>query len=590
MRVLFAISLLAVAWLAGCTGLRGGIERDARRDSNETGALLKRASDGDNSVRSLAPVVVDNGLWVSAGTVKLRNSEQLPPLFDEPASFDRSVASLSEFAEQITRLTQVPTQVAASAQQAAARSQHGGAGDAARGAPAFLDASGARAVPPLPPGLPGGASAGGGKTGGGAAGAGSEGDGGTSFAPVRVLYAGGTLRGLLDAACARFGVSWKYEQGAIRFFFTDTRTFQVNAIPGDSSLNASVVSGATSDGAAGGSQSGGSGGSGGGVNGAGSGTTGLTANNTANTAVNSQLSVFNGLQSAIQSMLSRYGSSVASPATGSISVTDTPDVLERVAAFMAQQNRSLSRQVLLNVTVLSVSLQAGDAYGIDWNLVYKTMSAGFGITNPFHPTALTAPADMSAAVLSPTSRFNGTKLLIRALSQQGTVRRKTSASVTTLNNQPVPVQVATQTGYLASVSTTNTANVGSSTALTPGVVTTGFNMTLLPHVLDDGTVMLQFSTNISSLLELKEVTSSTGGSGLARIQTPDVDMRNFLQRVAMKSGETLVISGYEGANDSLDERGVGTPKMIALGGGYEAQRAREVIVILITPVTQRGGA
>ncbi|MDI6016052.1 PilN family type IVB pilus formation outer membrane protein [Burkholderia pseudomallei] len=407
--------------------------------------------------------------------------------------------------------------------------------------------------------------------------------------PRTLDIAGGTLRGLLDAACARFGVSWKYEQGAIRFFFTDTRTFQVNAIPGDSSLNASVVSGATSDGAAGGSQSGGSGGSGG-INGAGSGTTGLTANNTANTAVNSQLSVFNGLQSAIQSMLSRYGSSVASPATGSISVTDTPDVLERVAAFMAQQNRSLSRQVLLNVTVLSVSLQAGDAYGIDWNLVYKTMSAGFGITNPFHPTALTAPADMSAAVLSPTSRFNGTKLLIRALSQQGTVRRKTSASVTTLNNQPVPVQVATQTGYLASVSTTNTANVGSSTALTPGVVTTGFNMTLLPHVLDDGTVMLQFSTNISSLLELKEVTSSTGGSGLARIQTPDVDMRNFLQRVAMKSGETLVISGYEGANDSLDERGVGTPKMIALGGGYEAQRAREVIVILITPVTQRGGA
>lgn len=511
MRVLFAISLLAVAWLAGCTGLRGGIERDARRESNESAALFKRASDGDNSVHALAPVVVDDGLWVSAGAVKLRSGEQLPPLFDEPASFDRAVSSLSEFAEQITRLTQVPTQVAA----------------------------------------------------------------------------GGTLRGLLDAACARFGVFWKYEQGTIRFFFTDTRTFQVNAIPGDSSLNASVVSGATSDGTSGGSQSGGSGG---GINGASGGTTGLTANNTANTAVNSQLSVFNGLQSAIQSMLSRYGSSVSSPATGSISVTDTPDVLERVAAFMTQQNRSLSRQVLLNVTVLSVSLKAGDAYGIDWSLVYKTMSAGFNITNPFNPVSLTKPADLSATVLSPTSRFNGTKLLIRALSQQGTVRRKTSASVTTLNNQPVPVQVATQTGYLASVSTTNTANVGSSTALTPGVVTTGFNMTLLPHVLDDGTVMLQFSTNISSLLQLKEVSSSTGGRSAARIQTPDVDMRNFLQRVAMKSGETLVISGYEGANDSLDERGVGTPKMIALGGGYEAQRAREVIVILITPVTQRGGA
>ncbi|AYZ62908.1 PilN family type IVB pilus formation outer membrane protein [Burkholderia multivorans] len=583
MRVFFVISLLA-ALLSGCTGLRSGIERDAQRDSNESGALLKRVSDGDNSVHALAPVVVNDGLWVSAGAVKLQHGEQLPSLFDEPASFDRPVASLSEFAEQVTRLTQVPTQVAASAQQAAARSQNGGADGAARSAPAFLDASGARSVPPLPPGMPAGASSGGGKAGGG--GAGSDG-GGTSFAPVRIVYAGGTLRGLLDAACARFGVFWKYEQGTIRFFFTDTRTFQVNAIPGDSSLNASVVSGATSDGTSGGSQSGGAGGGG---NGANSGSTGLTANNTANTAVNSQLSVFNGLQSAIQSMLSRYGSSVSSPATGSISVTDTPDVLERVAAFMTQQNRSLSRQVLLNVTVLSVSLKAGDAYGIDWSLVYKTMSASFGITNPFTPAALTTtPADLSATVLSPTSRFNGTKLLIRALSEQGTVRRKTSASVTTLNNQPVPVQVATQTGYLASVSTTNTANVGSSTALTPGTVTTGFNMTLLPHVLDDGTVMLQFSTNISALLQLKNVTSSEAKDS-TRIQTPDVDMRNFLQRVAMKSGETLVISGYEGTNDSLDEQGVGTPKMIALGGGYEAQRQREVIVILITPVTQRGGA
>ncbi|KWI06413.1 PilN family type IVB pilus formation outer membrane protein [Burkholderia ubonensis] len=581
MRVFLVISLLA-ALLSGCTGLRSGIERDAQRDSNESGALLKRVSDGDNSVHALAPVVVNDGLWVSAGAVKLQRGEQLPSLFDEPASFDRPVASLSEFAEQVTRLTQMPTQVAASAQQAAARSQNGGADGAARGAPAFLDASGGRSAPPLPPGMPGGASSGG-KAGGG--GAGADG-GGTSFAPVRIVYAGGTLRGLLDAACARFGVFWKYEQGTIRFFFTDTRTFQVNAIPGDSSLNASVVSGATSDGTSGGAQSGGAGGGGSGAN---SGSTGLTANNTANTAVNSQLSVFNGLQSAIQSMLSRYGSSVSSPATGSISVTDTPDVLERVAAFMTQQNRSLSRQVLLNVTVLSVSLNAGDAYGIDWSLVYKTMSASFGVTNPFTPVALTSPADLSATVLSPTSRFNGTKLLIRALSQQGTVRRKTSASVTTLNNQPVPVQVAKQTGYLASVSTTNTANVGSSTALTPGTVTTGFNMTLLPHVLDDGTVMLQFSTNISSLLQLKDVTSSEA-KGATKIQTPDVDMRNFLQRVAMKSGETLVISGYEGTNDSLDERGVGTPKMIALGGGYEAQRTREVIVILITPVTQRGGA
>ncbi|WDD92561.1 PilN family type IVB pilus formation outer membrane protein [Burkholderia sp. FERM BP-3421] len=577
MRLLFGISLLGAALLAGCTGLRQHIDQDVQRADDESTALMRRAADGDSRVHALPPVVVDDGLWVSAGTVKLRNDTTLPPLFDEPASFDRAVSSLSEFAAQITRLTQIRTQVAASAMQAAARSQGGGADAGAAGPPTLLNASGERSVPPLPPGMP---------AGGGARPAGGDGGGGaTAFAPVRVLYSGGTLRGLLDAACARFGVYWKYDDGVIRFFYTDTRTFQVNAIPGDSSLNASVVSGATSDsGSSGGSGGSGSGGSGGAVS-----TPGLTANNTANTAVASQLSVFNGLQSAIQSMLSRYGSSVASPATGSISVTDTPDVLERVASFMNQQNLALSRQVLLNVTVLSVTLSAEDAYGIDWSVVYKTLSASFGITNTFSSGVTAAHTAMSAAVLSPTSRFNGTKLLITALSQQGKVRRKTSASVTTLNNQPVPVQVATQTGYLAQISTTNTANVGSSTALTPGTVTTGFNMTLLPHVLDDGTVMLQFSTNISSLLRLKDVSSSDASNAM-KIQTPEVDTRNFLQRVSMKSGETLVISGYEGTNDNLNRQGVGTPEMIALGGGYDAQRSREAIVILITPVTQRGGA
>jgi type IVB pilus formation R64 PilN family outer membrane protein len=278
---------------------------------------------------------------------------------------------------------------------------------------------------------------------------------------------------------------------------------------------------------------------------------------------------------------------VASPATGSISVTDTPDVLERVAAFMAQQNRALSRQVMLNVTVLSVTLSAQDSYGIDWSAVYQTLSKKFSINNTFISTA-TNPVSFAASLLSPSSNLNGTSMMIQALSTQGRVRRKTSASVTTLNNQPVPVQVATQQGYLASISTTNTANVGSATAVTPGTVTTGFNMTLLPHVLDDGTVMLQFFTNISSLLALQNV--SSGGTNPMTIQTPEVDTRNFLQRVAMKSGETLVISGYEGTNDNATQSGTGTASMYALGGGYDTTRSREVIVILITPVTQGGGA
>jgi type IVB pilus formation R64 PilN family outer membrane protein len=397
--------------------------------------------------------------------------------------------------------------------------------------------------------------------------------------PVHIVYPHGDLEGLLDAAAARFGVYWKYADGVIVFFYTDTRVYQVSAIPGDSKLDANIVSsannsGTPSTGLAGGSSGGGSSGSGG--------TPTVSSDNTTNIVMNAQLSVYTGLQAAIKAMLSPVGAVIGSPGTGSISVTDTPDVLERVGEFMEQQNRVLSRQVLVNVTVLSVTLSADDSYGINWNAVYQALGTSFGITSAFS-SLVSGATQFSATVITPNSRASTTSAMISALSDQGTVRRKTSASVTTLNDQPVPVQVATQQSYLAQVSTTNTLNVGSQTALTPGTVTTGFNLTLLPHILDDGTVMMQFYTNISSLESLTQFTS--GGQS---IQLPTIDTRNFLQRISIKSGQTLVISGYEGIADQGTQQGVGTPATYAFGGGYNTTHSREIIVILISPITMNG--
>ncbi|MGZ5779892.1 MAG: PilN family type IVB pilus formation outer membrane protein, partial [Burkholderiaceae bacterium] len=222
-----------------------------------------------------------------------------------------------------------------------------------------------------------------------------------------------------------------------------------------------------------------------------------------------------------------------------------------------------------------------DNYGIQWDLVYKNLFSKYSIKNTLASVGGTA---LSAGILSTSnSKFAGSEMVIQALSQQGKVRRETTASVVTLNNQPVPVQVAKQTTYLKSSQTTITALVGASTTLTPGTVTSGFNMSILPHVLNNGTVMLQFSTDISALRGFRTVTSN--GSS---IETPEIDTRNFLQRVSMKSNETLIISGFEQTDDNLDQNGVGTPTNYLLGGGFNGTSNKEVIVILITPTTVSG--
>jgi len=536
MSISIRFLLPAVAVLAGCSGLPGDVAGRIDGGERQAARMVRDVGQVESRGQAASSVVRDNGMWIGRSTVK-RDPTVLPPLFSENATFDRSVASLAEFAERITVRSGIPARVSADALALNARGGVAAAGGAA-------------------------AAAGGGAT------------------PVHIVYNSGSFRGLLDSAAARFGVSWKYADGAILFFHTDTRTFQVNAIPGDASFNASVSSNASNEGGSGGG--GGSGGAGGGGGGQGG---GVSSANVQNTAVKSELSVFGSLEKTVTIMLSTAGKVVASPATGTLTVTDTPAALDRIGAYLEGQNKALGRQVMVNVTVLAVTLNRGDNYGIKWDLLYQTLENRYQIRNSLAPT--TGATSFTAGILSGASRWSGSEVMIDALSEQGQVRRETTASVVTLNNQPVPIQVARQTAYLKSSQTTLTPDVGSTTTLTPGTVTSGFNMSILPHLLDNGTVMLQFSTDISSLVRLDTVSSGTGANS-SSIQTPEIDTRNFLQRVAMKSNETLIISGFEQTDDNLDRNGVGHPSNFLLGGGVKARAGKEIIVILVTPVTMSG--
>jgi type IVB pilus formation R64 PilN family outer membrane protein len=539
----FSAAACALALLAGCTGLPGKISKSVDEADPKTSRFVRevgRTAPGEVATPKES-VVHEQGIWVGKNVVK-GGPAALPPIFYESAAFDRSVSSLSELAERITLRSGVPIKVSPDALAIAAGRA---GGNAAGGAQA------AAGLPPLPGGAPGAAAP---ATQGGA---------------IRITYTQGNFKGLLDMAAARFGVHWKYADGTINFFHTDSRTFQINAIPGDSSLTATINSGATSTGGVTGAPGGG-------------GATGISANNSQNTAVASKLSVYTSVEGSIKAMLSAHGKVVASPATGSITVVDTPDILDRIASFVDNENKSLSRQVMINVTVLSVNLSDADEYGINWDLIYNGLKLKYGIKN----TVAASPnaVGFSAGILGTSgSSLAGTSLLINALSEQGKVRRQTTASVVTLNNQPVPVQVAKQTSYLQSSQTTVTALVGTSTTLTPGTVTSGFNMSILPHILSNGTVMLQFSTDISALRQIRTV-SSNGTS----IESPELDTRNFLQRVAMKSNETLIISGFEQTDENLGKQGVGIPENFLFGGALKARAEKEVIVVLITPSVMSG--
>lgn len=389
---------------------------------------------------------------------------------------------------------------------------------------------------------------------------------------LRNLRYTGDLSGLLDVATSQLGLSWKYNPGdrSITIFYLDTRTFNFYVFASSTDMQSTVQSGTTASAGTGGSGSGSGSGSTSGISG--------YSGSSQATTLSLKTSITDDVERNVKTMLSGVGRMSFSRSTGTITVTDRPDVLDQVGTYVAAENTNLSKQVLLNIKVYSVTLNDQDSAGIDWNLVYKASNWDFNLKNTFQDAATNS---VSGAVGILDGSFAGSSAVIKALSQQGRVSVITSPSVTTLNLQPVPVQVARQTGYLASIETTNTAQVGSSTSLTPGTVTSGFNMSLLPFVESDNQMRLQFFMNISTLIRLR-----AESSGENRIQVPEIDNRIFNQTVRLKSGETLVLSGFDQTSEQGTKAGTGESWNFLLGGGVNRTTVRDVIVVMITPIVK----
>ncbi|EJD8454781.1 PilN family type IVB pilus formation outer membrane protein, partial [Salmonella enterica] len=112
-----------------------------------------------------------------------------------------------------------------------------------------------------------------------------------------------------------------------------------------------------------------------------------------------------------------------------------------------------------------------------------------------------------------------------------------------------------------------------------GSVTTGTNITILPKILKDSDrLMLNMFMDISSLKDMRVITSDT-----QKIEAPNIDTRSLQQRVWLKPGQTLIMSGFEQNTDNSNRQGVGSPNNILFGGALSGAKTKQSFVITVTP-------
>jgi type IVB pilus formation R64 PilN family outer membrane protein len=382
--------------------------------------------------------------------------------------------------------------------------------------------------------------------------------------PFQLQYEG-NLRGFLDKAAARTGNYWRFENGRVVIFNRETRVFALDIQPGSASVSANVSSQAQNGEASGGGEEGGSGAS-----------TQVTSGNS--TQIEMEIDIFKTASESVAAMLGPKGKLVAAPSLGQLTVTDTPAVLDQVGSYIEQINAIATRQVVLDVRVYAVDTNRSDAMGIKWDLVWSSINGSASAVNGGN--AIADASSLGLTVVNPSSPFNGSQLIFDALARQGNISTLTTARLATLSGNAVPVQVGEETGYLASSATTLVPNVGAQTTITPGTVNTGFSLVLVPTIVRGGEVLLQMQLNLSTLREIRKI---GGANGDTAVEVPLVGSRQVLQRVKLRSGQTLVLSGFEQERLSADARGLGSPNFALLGGGKSADKGRSTLVVLVTP-------
>ena len=391
---------------------------------------------------------------------------------------------------------------------------------------------------------------------------------------IRGLKYQGDIRGLLDMAASGLGLSWRIDSSGVYFYQQDTRTFQLVILNTKVNSSASINSG-----------SGNQLGSGGGTSG---GTTGdISSNQKTDYGMNSDL--YDDIKKTVEQMVTpKSGRFWLSSATGTLSVTDTPDVLNRIGRYIEYQNKVLSRQVQLNIQIVSVNQTRNEQMGLDWGLVYKSLqNVGASLTGSM-ANASSSAASAGISILDTASgnaaKFSGSSLLIHALSEQGNVSMALNQTDPTANLTPVAYQLSKSTGMLTSSSSMATANVGVTSTMTTTNVTTGLFMTMLPFIQENGDVQLQFAFSYTSPPDIKSFVSRDGNT---RNDTADTSTEGLARKVNLRSGQTLVLTGSEQQNVSADKQGTFTPGNFILGGGQTGSRGRTTLVIMITPVLLR---
>lgn len=289
---------------------------------------------------------------------------------------------------------------------------------------------------------------------------------------------------------------------------------------------------------------------------------------------------------------------IASPETGIVSVRATHRQHEKVQEFLDKVMNSAKRQVLIEASIVEVTLNDTYQAGINW----EKLGNGINMTNQLGLSTVLTPAGIAgtAGTTTPfsigyTSDNSSVDFKLRLLQRFGDTKVLSSPKLMVLNNQTAVMKVVDNLVYFTIQSQVSQGVGQGSTNLqsvttTPNTVPVGMVMSVTPQINDVGQVNINVRPTISRVLSYVDDPNPQLGSGATRIQSqiPQIQVREFESVLRVNSGDTAVLGGLMQDNiQQATDKVPGIAKMPLVGKLFTARsnfNVKTELVIFLRPV------
>ncbi len=227
---------------------------------------------------------------------------------------------------------------------------------------------------------------------------------------------------------------------------------------------------------------------------------------------------------------------------GLVTITATQKQMKRAEEYIKKLQKRMQSQVLIDVHILTVTMQKGKTTGIDWQQLYTLQN--FQVKSTFAIGTVTAT---DGTQYNPTNYITlkggaTIKEIIKFLQSQGDVSSVSNPKILTLNNQPALITVGTEYFYKIQQSTNQQGSTGGIVATTQNdaiqSVFSGVLLDITPQISSDNTITLKINPSLSQTTQNIRFQNSAN-----RTMPPDLDRKQLSSVVTVKDGNRIILGG-----------------------------------------------